>query len=516
MPKGETVKRWVLALGSAMVLVAVALAAPALADDGRVGGEPGNVRVVASDDIRMEAETVQAVVYQRFAEYVVDFRFVNTGPEQQVRLGFPYALDEESAEPPVTLAGFLAYQDGKPLAVWATEGMDGPNRVGWFEHATTFPRGETTIRVRYATRPSVSAGLPEGVSASAPPRFRGMAGDSAWLTYTLHTGAGWADTIGRAVVRYTLAPDFAGWGFGASGEEDWGTWPPGFTRPDEATLQWVFEKFEPVPDARNGTSPYDIRVLYFEPWYMGWTESGDERAPDPQWAKPPLAGVTASSASVPEVEDPSVPAFLADKAADGDPASAWVSAPGARRPHWLRLTLGEPREAVELRIVPGYARTPDGYREHGRPKTIAVTLDDGTRTRLTLADEPTVQRFALPGHVTSEVRIDIESVYPGTVHDDVAVSEVEVASAAAPRFLSFEEALAVEGPVVTAEDLADAAAAEGEPETSEEGPAAEPASPADRSPGADFWIAVGAAVIGGSLWGGRAAAARVRDSTRRP
>jgi hypothetical protein len=175
---------------------------PAWADDSRIGGEPGTVHVVSSETIRLEAETVQAVVYGGFAEYVVDFKFVNSGPAQTVRLGFPFGLDDKTEDvPPIALAGFQASADRRPLEVTLTEGLDGPVRMGWLEHQTTFAPGVTMLQVRYLTRPSVLAGISEAGRASAPPQYAGMVAGTAWYSYALHTGAGWAGTIGRAVSR---------------------------------------------------------------------------------------------------------------------------------------------------------------------------------------------------------------------------------------------------------------------------------------------------------------------------
>lgn len=436
-----------------VVLALVVSGAPyAMADDGRIGGQPGNVHVVGSDDIRMEAETVQAVLYGRFAEYVVDFKFVNSGPAQTVRLGFPYGLDDKTGDwPPLALAGFLAYQDGKPLGVTLSTGTDGPLATGWFEHTATFSPGTTMIRVRYVTRPSVTAGIyPEDASESAPMQYAGMAGSTAWYPYTLHTGAGWAGTIGRAVIRYTASVDFEGWAFGTGSapEELWGTRPAGFTRPDERTLQWIIENFEPLLDAESFSSPFDIAATYYEPSYQGY--DGGIR---PEWAQPPIAEVKASTVSpVAERGYPDQLRFPAENVL-GDPSTSWISAGGNAAGAWLTLTAGGRRAMQELRIVPGYARTPSDYLEHGRPRRIEVRFDDGTVATFELADEPTVQRFPLSVNVR-QATITITDVYPGSRYDDVAIAALELGGAPAPEFLTFEEALASDGALVDVSGLA--------------------------------------------------------------
>lgn len=420
---------------------------PARADDGRVGGEPGTVHVLASKHIRMEAETVQAVLYGEFAEYVVDFKFVNDGPAETVRLGFPFALDDKSIEPPgVSLAGFQAFKDGRPLDVTPTEGFDGESIIGWFEHTATLEPGTTMIRVSYVTRPRVMAGVSEEASNTTPPAYAGMVAATASYPYTLHTGAGWVGTIGRAVVRYMVSGDFQGWGLGVeSGAEPWGTRPPGFEWPDPNTLQWILEDFEPLQEAGTGYSPFDINATYYWPGYVGY--GGEVR---PEWAKPPIANVQASSESpVTETDYPQQRKFLAENVR-GDPADSWISAEGDSAGAWLHLTAGERREMRELRIVPGYARTAADYGEHGRPKRIEVSFDDGTVETFDLVDEPTVQRFPLS--VTAQkVGIEIAEVYAGSEYDDVAVAAVELGSVAAPAFQTFEQVLAATGvPVDTA------------------------------------------------------------------
>ena len=60
----------------------------ARADDTEVGGMGGSIQPIGSTDIRLEAETVKAVLFRDFAEYRVDFIFDNAGEERRVRLGF--------------------------------------------------------------------------------------------------------------------------------------------------------------------------------------------------------------------------------------------------------------------------------------------------------------------------------------------------------------------------------------------------------------------------------------------
>jgi hypothetical protein len=427
--------------------VAFAVAPPVYADDGRVGGEPGNVRPVTSEHIRMESETVQVIAYGGFAEYLVDFKFMNSGAPEKVRLGFPFALDDKTGDSPsIALGGFQAWQGDTPLKVSATEGFDGPYESGWYEHAATFPTGVTFIRVRYVSRPSVTAGVAD--LKATPAEYAGLYGATAWYPYVLHTGAGWQGTIGRAVVRYTFSDDTRGWALGSAGlsEDTPGTTPAGFSRSGRR-FQWILEDFEPALDAETAQSPYDIALFYNqgfgaiqEPW-------------KPDWIKPLASGASASSES-PLIEWDSAK-FGAQNAIDSDPVTAWLSKPGSAggRGETLHVDLGETRAVREVRILPGYARLPQDFADHARPKRATLIFSDGTQVAITLADEPTVQRFPVNVHCSSAT-LRIDDVYPGDTFQNVGISEIEFGEHAAPSFESYDVVIAADGPIANTAALA--------------------------------------------------------------
>ncbi len=433
----------------AVAMVALLTLAPAAyADDGRIGGDSGNVRPIASEHIRMESETVQLIAYDGFAECLVDFKFVNSGPAEEVRLGFPFALDDKSSETPgIALGGFQAWQGDTPLKVTATTGFDGPFESGWFEHQATFPTGTTFIRVRYVSRPSMTAGVSD--MDVTPPEYAGMFGGTASYWYVLHTGAGWQGTIGRAVVRYTISKDTRGWAFGTAGwPTEASTGPSGFTQTGPRSFQWIIEDFEPAQDAETGQSPYDIRLFYNQGY-----ASQENAAAHPEWIKPLASGASASSESpLLEWDDPK---FSADRAIDSDPVTAWLSKPGTRsgRGETLRVDLGQTRMVREVRIIPGYARLPQDFTDHARPRRATLIFSDGTQVPITLSDEPSVQRF--PVNVTcSSATLRIDDVYPGDAFQNVGISEIEFGEYAAPRFESYDTVIAAEGPAVNTEALA--------------------------------------------------------------
>jgi len=81
-------------------ILAARLAPAALADDGPLlGAIGGTYYPLSNNHIRMESETVQAICYRDYAEYRVDFLFVNSGPAEHVTLGFPFAADPADHSP---------------------------------------------------------------------------------------------------------------------------------------------------------------------------------------------------------------------------------------------------------------------------------------------------------------------------------------------------------------------------------------------------------------------------------
>ncbi len=406
---------------------------PALADDSSVGGIGGDVYPLANTDIRMESETVQAICYRLFAEYRVDFLFVNAGPAQTLMLGFPFALDdpEGSGAGPVA---FRAWQDGKPLPVSLGQGQVNGSSQGYYLHQATFPPGSTMITVSYLANPSWTSGgrFPE----LTPPAFAlpDIQGQEGRYDYWLHTGAGWAGTIGTAVARYTLADDFVGYGIDVKSdypgvENGWPstTRPETYTKVDGRTYQWVFRELEPTEDS-------DILLAF----------SGITYYAQDLGAVPPAFGAVVSSitTSNPLPVDGGEPGW---EVIDGSPGTS-LGLQGDQR--WIRLDVQGDQKLREIRIVPGKNDTPGSFTEYGRPKTIKVTLSDGTSTVISLADEPSLQKFPISGSA-EWVRLDVVDTYPGSKSAQPYISDISFGNRAAPRFEAFSELIAEAAPSAT-------------------------------------------------------------------
>ena len=420
-------------LGCLVLAAALLLFLPcpaALANDTAVGGIGGNVYPLSNADIRMRAETVQAVCYRGFAEYRVEFEFVNEGPAQTVQLGFPFRVTVSDSMGSAPIA-FRAWKDGEPLQVSLGHGVSqqdliaGEQSLGYYLHEAELPPGETTITVSYFAMPTVSSGsrLPQ----LAPPELVGL-NISAWdakYNYWVHTGAGWKGDIGKTVIRFSLADDFVGWGVDASlslegARADNTTGPAPYVQVDGRTYQWVYEDYEPTKDQ-------DVQLAFDRPNYFWF--SGPAAAVPTVWGVMPVMEGRSDDWWRDEETRPA-----GWEAIDSDPSTAWDST--AAQGHSMQMSIAGNHSIAEVRIISGRNDALGSFGSHGRPKSVRITLSDGTAKTLALADEQGLQRFPMSG--TAEwVRVEALDSYPGTKSDHAFISEIAFGTEPAPSFADF-------------------------------------------------------------------------------
>ncbi len=351
-------------------------------------------------DIRLEEETVQVVCYRSFAECRVDLRFVNSGPAQSLCLGFP-------APYPFEPVGFHAWQDDRSmgrLEVLSTDSMPGSPDVLLLQ--VQLPPGETMVAVEYLTQPKVMEG-PRFADAT-PKEFAalGIPGRGEYYKYSLSKGAAWKGTIGKAVIRFHLADNFAGWAVDASageGPEDGAlvTSPGSYEKLDNRTYQWVFQDLEP-------TSADDIVFAYTAPVL-----------PSPSAT---IATLRATSAS--DSEETRL-------AFDGNPDTAWTWPAGEEA--WLESDIHGDQQMKEISILSGANGSSVGeYARYGRPKSVRVEYSDGTNEVILLEDTPRLQTFVISGEA-EWVRLQVLEVYPGTDPSNLAsMSEIGLSTGYSP------------------------------------------------------------------------------------
>jgi hypothetical protein len=117
---------------------------------------------------------------------------------------------------------------------------------------------------------------------------------------------------------------------------------------------------------------------------------------------------------------------------DGDTSTAWNSdAPGPDgRGEVLTFWFTEPVELRAVRIVNGYAKSPDLFAANHRISRATVRTDDAT-TEVVLLDVIAEQEIALTVGPTAKLEIQVDDVFVGDGFDnpeltaDLAVSEIE-------------------------------------------------------------------------------------------
>lgn len=405
------------------IVLLLALSSPAIADP-EPATEAPVVKPIHNDDIRMEQETVQVVCYRSFAECRADFKFMNCGDSQSVRVAFPVARS-------ASLSGFRAWVNGSFLGCSWTPAI-GSYDLSYYSFDAEFPSfGETMITVTFLAEPATTTSprFPE----TTPQEFAslGIPGEGKYYEYWLHTGAYWRGTIGKAVIRYQLADSFTGWAIDAVAPEAADgsapiTSPTSYMKLDDRTYQWVFEDLEP-------TEADDIVFAYTAPVIdplLGW-EAGKEFPA----AYGAMAAVGKASESTLDWGSDGPAGF---GAIDGrlSTASRWRVGTDM----WLETDILGNQELKEIRILPGTGSS------QGRPSSMKVDYADGTSTVIALADESTLQRFPISGQA-DRVRFEVLDCYRQTSRTEyVSIQEIDFGTDPAPAFRPFWELISEQGP----------------------------------------------------------------------
>ncbi|MGE4554278.1 MAG: discoidin domain-containing protein [Desulfovibrionaceae bacterium] len=374
-----------LALG---LLGAVGLAspAPARADAACVTVDPdGVVRPAAGTPVRLVEETVRIdVLAPDHVEYRVVYDFENPAElPVRVAMGFP----ERRGEPALRLLDFTVWDvDVKAGCAFRPGPSPAPGPVlDWYVIDVNFgPHEKKRITNTYRTAAVADRGL--------------------WSCgYLLHTAAGWSGPVGRLDAFVSLAPGLLppGPGLHAAGID---LLPPGWKAAPEGNIfSRHFDDLEPTP-----ADDLVIRFL---------------RGGRPFAAAPEVS----SAAPGPDPQDPARLRHGADRLFDGDRATAWCSAPGDDGVgQWAQLDFGVAGGYAVYRVgilggCPGAARA-----AHARVKAATLEFSDGSTRQVRLTDSPGMQFFEVGAVQTTQVRVRVDEVWPGTTPGSgVCISELE-------------------------------------------------------------------------------------------
>ncbi len=146
--------------------------------------------------------------------------------------------------------------------------------------------------------------------------------------------------------------------------------------------------------------------------------------PPPEVIDP--AVITARASSVlPGVGDLT---YAVENLFDGDPSTAWNHDNTVGRPEaqFLTFEFAQPVELTEIRIVNGYVKSDDVFQGNHRVRELTVTTDQPeVSITLELADQQAMQSFARTYGIVRTVRLGVDSIYPGSRYQDLAITAIE-------------------------------------------------------------------------------------------
>ena len=116
----------------------------------------------------------------------------------------------------------------------------------------------------------------------------------------------------------------------------------------------------------------------------------------------------------------------AERIMDGSLATAWVEGQdGQGTGETIKVTFDDAYVMSGIKIYAGYQKSDELYEKNSRPKQITLIFSDGATETIELQDMAGAQQIDLKNSVITEsVTIRIDSVYPGTIFEDTAISEV--------------------------------------------------------------------------------------------
>jgi hypothetical protein len=118
-------------------------------------------------------------------------------------------------------------------------------------------------------------------------------------------------------------------------------------------------------------------------------------------------------------------------AIDGDVRTGWCYEPHPSvKPQTpeIRFELPDGLVADELRLVNGYAKSDRLYRANNRVRGLRLVFSDGHEQRVPLTESREMQRVLFDRQASSQLRVVLETVWPGDTYDDTCLSEIDLLS----------------------------------------------------------------------------------------
>lgn len=113
--------------------------------------------------------------------------------------------------------------------------------------------------------------------------------------------------------------------------------------------------------------------------------------------------------------------------------TAWCEGvEGDETGEWIDISLVEPivgNDGLTIEILPGYVKSHETYLENGRPKKLAVMINDAIQgSPIVLGDDGKVQSFPINsiGKPIKKIRLTLLDVFPGAKFHDTCITDIVV------------------------------------------------------------------------------------------
>jgi hypothetical protein len=429
LSKGEILmkKRLILVLFAFMFLVVN----PGYANWGQSSGGSygtGNFKAIGTNQVEIEKENLDVILYKDHAKVTVEYQFHNTGDKVLVKAGFPCIVLDEGYDSDKKnyqeINDYQIYVDGQRISASFVKGTAASGEsftdyeeevsqpiISWFVSSVAFRKDETrTIKISYNSNYFSGEDGVSGTSNYWSDQFR----------YLLSTGAAWKGPIKQGTVNIVAATVDA---------NKISITPKERFKRNGNKFTWNFTNLEPeekddfkVSLNNEFTLIRPVGQMDYTSWYIF---DDDKYYFD-------FHNYQAKASSVLQGKQ----SYDAMNIADLDGSTAWVEGvKGDGIGESITITLNKPTEVNQIGIIPGYAKSRQLYFANNRVAEVKITINNTDTITKSLEDEyvsfspysPKAYQMIDLGENNKPVKtivITITKVYKGTKYDDTCISEI--------------------------------------------------------------------------------------------
>ena len=380
-----------------VIMAVLVLSLPAFADERQSGGLGACIIPLNNEKIQMVSQKVYLRIIENetmnptFIRNILidaEYELYNPGEAAEVELGLPYpryADKEKRYSRPWNFEAIV----GKRGVDFDERDVTTGNFRTFYTWKASIPQNKT---VKVILRYRISASLKKD-KGTQEPYF-----DSA---YIMETGKFWQGAIETTEVVADFSPVYL----------DLYKASPGDYETRYGQLAWKWKDYTP------------LEAISFQIWsnntLFGFYGNDSE--------KQIIEILNASSIKKPVADYSPALAF------DGDPQTCWSPETSGVKGSWISVKLppGEEKTGDKLfnlekiGFLNGNLKLDKSFDDDTRAKNVTLEFSDGTRKEITLEDMKEIQWFKLtPPVKTTEVKLIINSTYPGKKHPEPCLSEI--------------------------------------------------------------------------------------------